>query len=309
MASATGSVPDFRFQGSYADDTTKLSWAVTRWYAPAQGRFISEDSLLGEPKDPDSRHLYAYAEGDAVGAWDPEGRRPVSFADLYGNARASRSGRIPLHSRAIRGHVQISLFIPTHTLCTPLVPICGSGDSRSFSNPFQFDCLRSRVCIDIDYSHGFAEGRANPSCGVVQGDCRSARPWTDDVNNALVFGKNGLKADGSWSSGFWGFLDREKNNICPEKWVHVGWSVQQAYYWSALPSIDGAVNVRRCGNRLQFEVRGDGYPDFEMSYFDELSVLRRSLRVANAGGPQYLAGFFGDWRTRFWVPVKPRNKR
>ena len=76
VASATGSVPDFRFQGSYADDTTKLSWAVTRWYAPAQGRFISEDSLLGEPKDPDSRHLYAYAEGDAVRAWDPDGMAP-----------------------------------------------------------------------------------------------------------------------------------------------------------------------------------------------------------------------------------------
>ena len=73
-ASVTGSVPDFRFQGSYADDTTKLSWAVTRWYAAAQGRFISEDSLLGEPKDPDSRHLYAYAEGDAVRAWDPDGQ-------------------------------------------------------------------------------------------------------------------------------------------------------------------------------------------------------------------------------------------
>ncbi|MEO6628883.1 MAG: hypothetical protein ABIP03_09985, partial [Aquihabitans sp.] len=45
--STTGSVPDFRFQSSWADDTTKLSWVVTRWYAGAQGRFISEDSLTG----------------------------------------------------------------------------------------------------------------------------------------------------------------------------------------------------------------------------------------------------------------------
>ena len=73
-ASVTGSVPDFRFQGSWADGATGLSWAVTRWYAPAQGRFISEDSLLGEPRDPDSRHLYAYGEGEPVGRWDPDGR-------------------------------------------------------------------------------------------------------------------------------------------------------------------------------------------------------------------------------------------
>jgi RHS repeat-associated protein len=72
--STTGSVPDFRFQSSWADDTTKLSWVVTRWYAAAQGRFISEDSLLGEPRDPDSRHLYAYGEGEPVGRWDPDGK-------------------------------------------------------------------------------------------------------------------------------------------------------------------------------------------------------------------------------------------
>jgi RHS repeat-associated protein len=72
--SVTGSVPEFRFQGSWADDVTKLSWVVTRWYAPAQGRFISEDSLLGQPRDPDSRHLYAYGAGDPVGAWDPDGQ-------------------------------------------------------------------------------------------------------------------------------------------------------------------------------------------------------------------------------------------
>ena len=72
--SVTGSMPDFRFQGSWADDATKLSWVITRWYAPAQGRFISEDSLLGQPRDPDSRHLYAYGAGEPVGRSDPGGR-------------------------------------------------------------------------------------------------------------------------------------------------------------------------------------------------------------------------------------------
>jgi RHS repeat-associated protein len=63
----------FRFQGSWFDDTTSLAWVVTRWYAPALGRFISEDTLLGEPIDPPSRHLYAYGAGEPVGRWDPDG--------------------------------------------------------------------------------------------------------------------------------------------------------------------------------------------------------------------------------------------
>lgn len=74
LTNSTGSTPDFRFQGSWFDSASSLSWVVTRWYAPALGRFLSEDSLLGTPNDPPSRHLYAYAEGEPIGRWDPDGR-------------------------------------------------------------------------------------------------------------------------------------------------------------------------------------------------------------------------------------------
>jgi RHS repeat-associated protein len=69
----------FRFQGSWHDTSTDLAWVVTRWYAPGLGTFLSEDSLLGEPRDPDSRHLYAYAQGDPIGGWDPDGRLSSRF--------------------------------------------------------------------------------------------------------------------------------------------------------------------------------------------------------------------------------------
>jgi RHS repeat-associated protein len=74
LTGSTGSsLPDFRFQGSWFDTTTSLAWVVSRWYAPSLGRFVSEDSLLGEAIDPPSRHLYAYAAGEPVGRWDPDG--------------------------------------------------------------------------------------------------------------------------------------------------------------------------------------------------------------------------------------------
>ena len=75
LAASTGaSLPDWRFQGSWFDTTTDLSWVVTRWYAPALGTFVSEDDLLGDPHNPGSRQLYAYGAGDPVSKWDPEGR-------------------------------------------------------------------------------------------------------------------------------------------------------------------------------------------------------------------------------------------
>ena len=70
----------FRFQGSWHDQATDLAWVVTRWYAPSLGRFVSEDTLLGEPREPDSRHLYAYAAGEPVGAWDPTGTTSTTHA-------------------------------------------------------------------------------------------------------------------------------------------------------------------------------------------------------------------------------------
>jgi len=70
---STGTVPDWRFQGSWADTATGLEWSIARWYDPVQGTFISEDSLLGDPASPASRHLYAYGAGDPVGSWDPGG--------------------------------------------------------------------------------------------------------------------------------------------------------------------------------------------------------------------------------------------
>ncbi len=71
---STGSLPDFRFQGSWFDSATNLSWAVNRWYAPSLGRFVTEDSLLGYAEHPATRHLYSYGGGEPVAHLDRDGR-------------------------------------------------------------------------------------------------------------------------------------------------------------------------------------------------------------------------------------------
>jgi len=75
--SAPSGYTPFRFQGAWFDATTSLNWVITRWYAQSLGRFISEDTLLGTPTNPPSRHLYAYAAGEPIARWDPDGRVPV----------------------------------------------------------------------------------------------------------------------------------------------------------------------------------------------------------------------------------------
>ena len=87
----TGYTP-FRFQGSFYDATTDLSWVVTRWYAPALGTFISEDGLLGQPRDPDSRHLYAYGSGDPVARWDQDGMAALGSCAGYGCVASNAAG-------------------------------------------------------------------------------------------------------------------------------------------------------------------------------------------------------------------------
>ena len=99
----TGYSP-FRFQGSYYDATTDLSWVVTRWYAPSLGSFVSEDELSGEPANPGSRQLYAYGQGEPVGRWDLDGRFWYRWqqGDTYRSVAASAAGlRNPTRAQAI----------------------------------------------------------------------------------------------------------------------------------------------------------------------------------------------------------------
>ena len=85
---SSGTLPDWRFQGSWSDTATDLAYARARWYSPALGSFISEDTLLGSPETPASRHLLAYAEGDPANGWDPEGKAPQGWSLLTVKYRA-----------------------------------------------------------------------------------------------------------------------------------------------------------------------------------------------------------------------------
>ncbi len=63
----------FRYCGEYYDTETGTIYLRARYYNPSVGRFISEDSYLGNNEDPLSLNLYTYCYNNPVNLFDPSG--------------------------------------------------------------------------------------------------------------------------------------------------------------------------------------------------------------------------------------------
>ena len=61
------------FTGSVYDKTTGLQYMNARFYQPATGRFLSQDSYTGNPYDPWTQHLYTYCGNNPTNMVDPTG--------------------------------------------------------------------------------------------------------------------------------------------------------------------------------------------------------------------------------------------
>jgi RHS repeat-associated protein len=61
------------------DKETGTIYLRARYYNPAVGRFISEDSVWGKDTDPLSLNLYTYCENDPVNQIDPSGHEGLPY--------------------------------------------------------------------------------------------------------------------------------------------------------------------------------------------------------------------------------------
>ena len=290
----TGYTP-FRFQGSWYDATTDLSWVVTRWYAPSLGRFVSEDTLLGEPREPDSRHLYAYAAGEPVGAWDPDGQAGcVTYPKLYGAACSSYARAKFTPRFLLRGSMEIGLFIKSDKACF-VVCLKGDGDDRRWSSYPHMDNLHARGWLRIGFDYGTVRAITRPSCGVDHElECNDALPIR---SSAMTSFDSYLVATDEWPYGV------PKITGCDKSYVAIHYGFKQSFTGLPTPSINGFVKARRCNRYNEIVVQGDGYPWFEMSY-SHRDGSGFSYRVYPAGGLEKLADGLGDWKHTFKVTQK-----
>ncbi len=91
---------DYRFTGRMLDDNIDLYFMGARQYDPALGRWISPDSIVPDPTNPQSLNRYCYVIGNPLNRVDPSGHQDLPSVvqqaidyftglgwELVGNAR------------------------------------------------------------------------------------------------------------------------------------------------------------------------------------------------------------------------------
>ena len=64
-----------RYAGEFYDEETGLYYLRSRYYNPMTARFLSEDTVTGNPNDPLSLNLYTYCSNNPIMYVDPTGHR------------------------------------------------------------------------------------------------------------------------------------------------------------------------------------------------------------------------------------------
>ncbi len=64
---------DFGFTGQRKDSYTQLVFMHARYYHPALGRFVSADTIVPDPGNPQAHNRYAYVAGNPLKHIDPSG--------------------------------------------------------------------------------------------------------------------------------------------------------------------------------------------------------------------------------------------
>ncbi len=74
---------DRKFTGQTEDEAAGLYWYASRAYDPAIGRFVSPDSMVPEPGNPQSLNRYSYVYNNPLGYVDPSGNSAEWFNQAW----------------------------------------------------------------------------------------------------------------------------------------------------------------------------------------------------------------------------------
>ncbi|MDA4122764.1 MAG: hypothetical protein OK456_06245, partial [Thaumarchaeota archaeon] len=79
----------FQYTDKPCDPATGLYYSGARWYDSASGRFMTEDTMAGQPGMPLSLDRYVYALDNPMTYVDPTGHDPVTYTSTYTDTTAS----------------------------------------------------------------------------------------------------------------------------------------------------------------------------------------------------------------------------
>jgi RHS repeat-associated protein len=67
----------FRYTGQREESSLGLYWYASRWYSPGLGRFVSPDSIIPQPGNPQAWDRYSYGRNNPIYFIDPSGHSQV----------------------------------------------------------------------------------------------------------------------------------------------------------------------------------------------------------------------------------------
>ena len=76
-------VTNYYFTGKELDDETGLMFYGARYYDPQIGRFITADTIVSQPFNPQSLNRYSYCDNNPINYTDPTGHK--KFKDFFKN--------------------------------------------------------------------------------------------------------------------------------------------------------------------------------------------------------------------------------
>jgi RHS repeat-associated protein len=284
---------DVGFTGQRLDETTGLMFYQARYYDPLTARFISADTMIPDPGNPQDFNRYTSVRNNPLGYTDPSGNDPcpggeggcylpdrnVVLAPVFvdetvpanpeSNAATVSVAEFKVPRFPERGTVRIKFFI-----ATPTVPIGPTflgwaawryvGDDGGFS-PLS-SASESRAAVELDFVSGVGRVFTNCTCNSNTGGCKDSLPISLD---GVSDGMNGFEigfGHGEVSAAWW--------IVNPDQPLGLDFSAEG---WLVLSfTDDGLVNVR--------DLNWDGFPSKEAYQFTPGGGYRR-IFLQGQGNP------------------------
>jgi len=184
--SDTGSAnPRYEYTGKEKDNSTGLYFYGARYYDSTLGRFISADTLITDPLDPEALNRYSYARNNPILYMDPSGH---GFFSFIGNIFKSIGNIIKgIFTGDPMAFVQVGIMIATWGVGSGVFAIVEEAIFTAFSGGLQFVLSSSQMLIQQTIA-GIASGA---SAGLTSSLGYTAAGYDVDIGRAIAIGALG----------------------------------------------------------------------------------------------------------------------
>jgi RHS repeat-associated protein len=189
-------VNPFEFNGQQYDSTLGLYFLRARYYAPTEGRFLSQDPLAGSNQDPVTLHRYLYADSDPENIFDPSGKEGIGeTAAVLGAAVVIGVALVDLGYQTIvqAGSTSSAWGARSHhypDITVPLQQVVNRIELKWYAlrtDPVM-RAKMAKTLTDLDLSNPFASPAANAWDIIGLNSASNSNGWIDQASSPMLDG-------------------------------------------------------------------------------------------------------------------------